>query len=316
MLVIFYLDKEVNERMLNKRSPSATAIRQKRVDSRESTPVRQLKKHEESNVIKKVVQCALLNGGIFLLSILLFEYGVLPSINKLFDLLFGTNSFMTRVVWYWIEYISLLLFRTAWVIPLFLLSKIINALWFQDIADSAYRYSRGRPVFFQSISKFLADSIFSVVIQFLFLFQATLSSYIPLHPVGYILALAQTCLLYSLYSFEYKWFNMGWELHKRLTFIEVNWPYFIGFGLPLAVVTQLSESWIISGCLFSILFPLFIISGNEANPVTGINHFSVHFFSPVVAVSNTLFSVTIGNPKRRVTRSSAETTRAQQQRLH
>ncbi|KAG5887751.1 hypothetical protein JTB14_016103 [Gonioctena quinquepunctata] len=255
MTSICYLDREINERNVNRASPTrANAVRQKHFDSKESTPIRQLKKHEESKVTKRIIQCGVLNGGIFLLSILLFEYGLLPSLNKLFGLIFGRESFMGKLVWSWIEPILLLIFRTVWVIPLFLLSKIVNALWFQDIADSAYRHSRGRPVFAQSVSKLLADSIFSIVIQFLFLIQAMAVSYIPIYVVGYALSLVQMCMLYSLYAFEYKWFNMGWELHKRLSFIEANWPYFFGFGLPMAIFTQLSDSWIISGCVFSILF--------------------------------------------------------------
>lgn len=301
MYAVLYLDKEINERKITRQSPSRlnSVVRQKSLNTKDSTPIRQLKKDEESKVMKRIVHCGILNGGIFLFSILLFEYGLLPTINSLLSFIFGAESIMGRLVWSWIEPILSFTFKTVWVIPLFLLSKVVNALWFQDIADSAYRHSRGRPVFSQSISKVLADSIFSILVQFLFLIQAMAVSYIPIHVVGYTLSLVQMCMLYSLYAFEYKWFNMGWELHTRLSFIENHWPYFIGFGLPMAVFTQLSDSWVISGCVFSLLFPFFIISGNEANPVLNSSDYRLHFFAPVIGISNTLFTKTIGGtPKK------------------
>ena len=83
----------------------------------------------------------------------------------------------------------------------------------------------------------------SVVIYYIITLQSFLVSLLPLAGLGPAFALLHTCLLYSLYSFEYKWINMGWELHRRLTFIEANWPYFIGFGLPLAILTSLPNSY-------------------------------------------------------------------------
>merc|ERR1711997_1034373 len=93
---------------------------------------------------------------------------------------------------------------------------------------------------------------------------------IPIGAVSRMMSIFHLCLLNALYSFEYKWYNQGLELHKRLSFIESHWPYFLGFGLPLALITSYPESQVVSGCVFSILFPLFLVS----QPRTSDSHFA------------------------------------------
>ncbi|XP_045447341.1 etoposide-induced protein 2.4 homolog [Melitaea cinxia] len=273
--VLLYLDKEIQERALSRSPPENSKIKQK-IDT------------QQSKVLTRVIQSCVLNGCIFLLSILIFEYGLLPAVKHFVTLVFGHDPGVAHNVWGWMQPFLSMTFRMIWVLPLFLLSKLVNSLWFQDIADSAYRHRRGRPQFMSSVSKIIADSLFSLLVQALFLVQSMLVNMLPIAYIGEFLCLIHMCLLYSLYSFEYKWFNMGWELHKRLTFIETNWPYFLGFGLPLALLTQIPQSYIISGCVFSIFFPIFILSGNEATPVSG-SDYPLRLFSPVVAISNGIF---------------------------
>ncbi|KAM0733388.1 Etoposide-induced protein 2.4-like protein [Formica fusca] len=295
-VVLFYMDKQINEKLLMN---SSTRAELKKRDLAMQNTVRHNNQQRKSMVMRRTLQCCALNGGVFWASTAVFEYGLLPFVKYSLTVLFGHSPGMALIVWSWIQPFLSLIFGTIWVLPLFLLSKIVNSLWFQDIADSAYRYRQGRPLLLSSVSRLIADTLFSVLVQALFLGQGMLVSKVPLPLLGDILALVHMCLLYALYAFEYKWFNMGWELHKRLTFIEGNWPYFLGFGMPLAVLTQLPSSYVTSGCVFSILFPLFIISGNEAEPVTGACDCQLKLFSPVIAIANTLFNKTIGRANRR-----------------
>jgi len=251
-------------------------------------------RREEPRLLNRVAQCCCLNGLVFGLSILTFNHVVLPCLQVVLAFVFGEDSTTTA----WFRLILSWTFGSLWVLPLFLLSRAVNNIWFEDIGSLAYRYSIGRPKGIPSLSNFVADYVFSYIIQALFLIQATLVSQIPLAWVADALYLFHMCLLTSLYAFDYKWVQMGWPLHQRLTHLETNWPYFVGFGLPLTLLTWWPGEFFISGCVFSILFPIFIISGNEAEPDTHASNSRnrdngvrrLQLFSFVVAISNAFFN--------------------------
>eukprot|EP00058_Branchiostoma_floridae_P013546 XP_002599034.1 hypothetical protein BRAFLDRAFT_104270 [Branchiostoma floridae] len=252
-------------------------------------------RQDRPRILHRIVLCCSWNAGVFWLSILIFWEAVLPALRFVTENIFG-GSPTHGLVWTWITFFLSAIIYPLWIVPLFLLSKVVNSLWFQDIADAAYRKSHGRPVYARKISlgKMIADLLFSVLMQSLFLIQTEAVKLIPIAGVGQAASFVHLSLLCSLYSFEYKWFNMGWEVQKRVTYVENNWLYFLGFGLPLALLTSLPSSFLISGCVFSILFPLFIIGGNEAKPPMQQFSYPLRLFTIVTVISNKVFNATVG----------------------
>lgn len=122
----------------------------------------------KSNVTVRLFQCCALNGGIFLLSILFFDYILMAYLKNIITYFMGQST-----IWNFIQTTLSWIFSFIWIVPLFVLSKIINTFWFQDIADAAYEFRKGRPTLIPSLSKLLADVVFSLIVQSLFLFQVS-----------------------------------------------------------------------------------------------------------------------------------------------
>lgn len=84
----------------------------------------------DGKVLKRIIQCCGLNGGVFWLSIIMFEYVLLPSLKYLLISILGQST-VASTVWSWSLPVLSWTFSALWVLPLFLLSKIVNTLWFQ-----------------------------------------------------------------------------------------------------------------------------------------------------------------------------------------
>ncbi|ROT78274.1 etoposide-induced protein 2.4 homolog isoform X1 [Penaeus vannamei] len=281
-VLIFHYDAEVPEKPRS--SPTQeTNLAKRRAAQQAEKKQRQASQKDETKVTHRIVQCCVLNGVVFGLSLVIFNYLLLPMLKQVLSLFLAEGA---GAVWHYARPTLTAVFDMLWVLPLFVLSRIINTIWFQDIADSAYRQRQGRPQLISSLSKLVADVLISIFIQLLFLVQANLLMLLPIMGINVVVGGVHMCLLNALYAFEYRWFNMGWELYKRLSFVEENWPYFMGFGLPLAFITMYPSSVYVSGCLFALLFPVFIISANEADPVLYPKGYPLQLFSGVVGLSN------------------------------
>ncbi|CAD5117719.1 DgyrCDS6466 [Dimorphilus gyrociliatus] len=128
--------------------------------------------NETPKIWRRVVDCCIWNGGIFLVSLLAFDYLLLPNLQSLTSLVFGN---LNRDNFFWSFLTNFLSWSISalWILPLFIISKVLNTFWFQDIADEAYRVQRGRASNQHKISDSLSDTVFSLVMQSLFLVQIT-----------------------------------------------------------------------------------------------------------------------------------------------
>jgi etoposide-induced 2.4 mRNA len=77
-----------------------------------------------------------LNGFVFGLSIVVFNKLLLPFLQTTLSVLFF-GSAATSSFWFWIHLLLKWTFDSLWVLPLFILSRIVNALWFQVSYEGA-----------------------------------------------------------------------------------------------------------------------------------------------------------------------------------
>ena len=76
------------------------------------------------------MQCSILNGMVFGLSLLFFEYVLLPSLSMIMGHFLSSGEEDSRV-WMHVQPVLSALFNMFWVMPIFVLSRIINTIWFQ-----------------------------------------------------------------------------------------------------------------------------------------------------------------------------------------
>ncbi|CAF2522759.1 unnamed protein product [Rotaria sp. Silwood2] len=243
----------------------------------------------------------LFNGGILLFGMLCFHYLFLPIFGRLFNTLAGLESSSSSRPLLIIQHILTYTFNFLWLIPAFIISKFVNSYWFRDIADVVYKKltknSQKLPPL--SFSRSISDITFSLIMQIIFVIQSTLILLMPVPILNTIFGHMCLCLLYSFYAFEYAWIYTNLNVKQRVERIETYWPYFLGFGFPLTMLsTQFFKSIIINECIFSILFPFAIVAATSVNfeervklEPTQRNIISLNIFAGCIRLTSRLFDM-------------------------
>lgn len=150
-------------------------------------------------------------------------------------------------------------------VPIFIASRLIQALWFSDISGACMRALKQEPQIKESMGKMLNETIISIVHQTFFLIQGIMSHHLPIPLITPLIVYIHIALLNSMYCFDYFFDSYNFYFNRRKFYFETRWPYFIGFGTPLALACSFSTDMFVNGVIFALLFPLFIISSYKAN---------------------------------------------------
>ena len=126
------------EFLLNRESPSLeleNLAKRRAVERREQLEIKRNgaagpsgdTKSNEPRILERTIKCCLLNGCVFWFSIILFDYVLIPFVQAAIVLAFGQAN--GEYLYATIFPVLNLTFATLWILPIYILSKVVNAIW-------------------------------------------------------------------------------------------------------------------------------------------------------------------------------------------
>ncbi|CAO3638324.1 unnamed protein product [Cunninghamella echinulata] len=152
--------------------------------------------------------------------------------------------------------------------PMYIALLVINGKFYSKVAEKSLQIqnknqSNASAGDIANAIQSMATTIYTTIFYINCGVFAALLRSIPV--VGTLLSLLMNCLIMAYYCFEYRWVYLGWSLEKRLTYIEQHWSFFLGFGVPITVLTFFLST-LRSGALFALFYPSYVIMAFLASP--------------------------------------------------
>jgi hypothetical protein len=216
----------------------------------------------------RLLQCLILNGIFIVGSIAFFNLLISPIVSYIVrSVLTRDLHDLEKLVANWVEWI----YYAFWIVPIYLVSFILNTFWYRDIARESMSVYPGASA--QAISPGLslpgqiADMIVRVIFNFVFLvYLGVLSQW----KVLYILNLS---FLISFNAFEYKLGHL--TFHQKLRFIERHWVYFLSFSIWVSILVAQFRAMIENG-LLAVFFPILLMSASTSGRPIALNSDANH----------------------------------------
>jgi etoposide-induced 2.4 mRNA len=246
---------------------------------------------KNSKISNNILNCLLLNGFLFIGSMILYSYYIEPLVEYILQVV-SPLGYVLMVAKYF--------YYIFWLIPLYLLCSIITSFWIDEIYyeclekvnenenenDKQMTEVEGRDivtVVSNQIERLLIIICFVVCLSAINL----LSNFIPFM---FLLKFVTLSILNSLYVFEYIVMQKYIFDYKTIThFIENKFFYFFGFGMLLTFIVNQINSVTVSSSIFLMAFPFFLIESVLVNKIrfkdtldTDIKANKVVFFYPII----------------------------------
>lgn len=209
----------------------------------------------------KIKLFCFMNGAIFFSCVCYMDYIILPLIDWiLYKLIWEKyhylltycirNGFKCLILYFWS--LSTLLFFSLFQLYKFggKQQKKISIIYFMF-------------TFFRSIIARTIDIFTVFSFEVILLGQTFLMSLIPLKWISNILFHIHFSFFLAFLVFDFKWSIMGWDIARKVNFIETRCMYFLGFGLVLSVLFNIPGSLIYSTTFSTFFIPIVVFNGME-----------------------------------------------------